>query len=241
MGWKGEIPQRGRRGTWRKSLLSRVQSRKEGWKKERGRVREKELSQVKWSSQHPCRWAEPSSHRERAQSRRCSSPTESGEMTVPLQRSHGQHGGRRGGGASPHSPDFTPAAQGQSKKPGWQALKTRGPGEAAGLPASRLLAGEARNTAGPLPSLGLPFRPPGVSGMPAASKCPELPEGHQPCWLLVAMWDLALWTMDGILQTRMGSLPRDGQNPGAPRLPLRGSPRVPSGGPSVLPQPPSCF
>ena len=90
---------------------------------------------------------------------------------------------------------------------------------------SRLVAGEARKTASSLLSVGLPSRPPGMSGTPAAPRGLEILEAHPPCWLSAAMEDLTPWTRDGILQSWMDRIayshtPTTG-----------GSPRVPSGGP----------
>lgn len=128
------------------------------------------------SQRYPQGQAETSFPTERAQSGHSLFPTESGEMAVPLQRSHGQEGGGCYGRAPPCPPGFTLGAQGADAA----GAKDPGPREASGVPASQPVVGEARKTAGSLLSMGLPSRPLGMPGMPAAPRGLELLEAHPP-------------------------------------------------------------
>lgn len=176
---------------------------------------------MKRSPHNPQSQAETSSPTECTQNGHCLFPTESGEMAVPLQRSHGQEGGGCCGRAPPCPPGFPLGA------PGAEAAGAEDPGprEASGVPTSRLVPGEAGKTAGSLLSVGLLSRTPGMSGMPAAPRGLELLEAHPPCWLSAAMEHLTPWTMDGILQSWMDRIVYS-------HTPTTvGSSRVPSGGP----------
>lgn len=212
--------------------------RKEGRKtRKKEREREAELGKTGLTSEavsrgNPQGQAETSSPTECTQNGHCLFPTESGEMAVPLQRSHGQEGGGCCGRAPPCPPGFTLGAPGADAA----GAEGPGPGEASGVPASRLVAGEARKTAGSLLSVGLPSRPPGMSGTPAAPRGLELLEAHPPCWLSAAMEDLTPWTMNGISKAGWTGLP-------TPILPPQGVPlECPLGDPTpVLPRPPSFF
>ena len=124
-----------------------------------------------------------------SQSRHNLFPTESGEMAVPLQRSHGQEGGGCYGSAPPCPPGFTLGARGADAA----GAEDPGPREASGVPTSQPVAGEARKTAGSLLSVGLPSRPLGMSGMPAAPRGLELPEAHPPD---VSRWPWRIYSVD---------------------------------------------
>lgn len=201
--------------------------RKEGRKtRKKEREREAELGKTGLTSEavsrgNPQGQAETSSPTACTQNGHCLFPTESGEMAVPLQRSHGQEGGGCCGRAPPCPPGFTLGAPGADAA----GAEGPGPGEASGVPASRLVAGEARKTAGSLLSVGLPSRPPGMSGTAAAPRGLELLEVHPPCWLSAAMEDLTPWTMNGTLQSWMDRIAYSHTST------TGGSPRVPSGGP----------
>lgn len=176
---------------------------------------------MKRSPHNPQSQAETSSPTEGPRNGHCLFPTESGEMAVPLQRSHGQEGGGCCGRAPPCPPGFSLGA------PGAEAAGAEDPGprEASGVPTSWLAPGEARKTAGSLLSVGLLSRAPGMPGMPAAPRGLELLEVHPPCWLSAAMEHLTPWTMDGIRQSWMDRIAYS-------HTPTTvGSPRVPSGGP----------
>ena len=128
------------------------------------------------SQRHPRGQAVTSFPTECSQSGHSLFPAESGEMAVPLQCSHGQEGGGCYGSAPPCPPGFTLGARGADAA----GAEDPGPREASGVPASQPVAGEARKTAGSLLSVGLPSRPLGMSGMPAAPRGLELPEAHPP-------------------------------------------------------------
>lgn len=106
------------------------------------------------------------------------------------------------------SPSFIPAAQEQSQEQAQQGLKTQGRvrlREACFWWPERLES-----------LLGLGSAQPSHPGGVGLDCSP--PNPWSSLLSLDALHDLAPWTMDGILQSWMGSLPKDGQNPWAPQL-----------------------